>query len=127
MRQQGAAAPSCLCHLGPWWTRVAPPGTRAVDPIHQIFYGKINLKINYREKFAKRPLGFFVIKQQSMKILRRPLVFKIFPKIPQATFQKLQKGPRNFFSPYLCNRNFDFGDSCAKILRITSYFILCIH
>jgi hypothetical protein len=36
-------------------------------------------------------------------------------------------GPYNFFSPYLHNRNSDFGDSCTKILRITSSFILCIH
>jgi hypothetical protein len=41
--------------------------------------------------------------------------------------QKFQIGPYNFFSTYLCNRNSDFGDSCATIFRITSYFILCIH
>jgi hypothetical protein len=40
--RHGAAAPSCPCRLGPWWTRVAPPGPRAVDLIHQIFHWKIN-------------------------------------------------------------------------------------
>jgi hypothetical protein len=52
-------------------------------------YWKIILKINYPGKFEKRPLGFFVIKPQSTKIPRRPLVFKIFPKIPLPTNQKL--------------------------------------
>jgi hypothetical protein len=103
------------------------PGPHVVDLVHRIFHCKINTKINYPRKFAKRPLGCFVIKPQSTKILRRPLVFKIFPKMPVATFQKFQIGPYNFFSPYLRNRNSDFGTSCTKILRITSSFILCIH
>jgi hypothetical protein len=56
------------------------------EPDPPDFLLKINPKINYLEKFAKRPLSFFVIKPQSMKILRRPLLFKIFPKMPLATF-----------------------------------------
>jgi hypothetical protein len=55
------------------------------------------LKINYLRKFAKRVVGFFVIKPQSIKILRRPLVFEIFPKMPLTTFQKFQIGPITSF------------------------------
>jgi hypothetical protein len=46
------------------------------DPAHGFLSSKINLKINYPGNFAKGPLGFFVIKPQSPKISRRPLVFK---------------------------------------------------
>jgi hypothetical protein len=77
--------------------------------------------------FVVSPSPFYELKPQSMKILRRPLVFKIFPKIPLATFQKLQKNPHNFFPSYLLNGHSDFGNSCAKILRTTSSLILCIH
>jgi hypothetical protein len=109
----------------PWTsaTTVDEPWTQSM----RFFHSKINLKINYPGNFAKRPLGFFVIKPQSLKFPRRPLVFEIFPKIPQATFQKFQIGPYNFFSPYLHNRNSNFGDSYAKILRITSCSILRVH
>jgi hypothetical protein len=77
--------------------------------------------------FAVGPLPFSEIKPQSTKIPRRHLNFKNNSRYSPTHFQKLQKGPHNFYSSYLRNRNSDFGDSCFKILRITSYFIICIH
>jgi hypothetical protein len=56
----------------PRWTKVP----MVHDPAHGFLSSKINLKINYLGNFAKGPLGFFVIKPQSPKISRRPLVFK---------------------------------------------------
>jgi hypothetical protein len=126
----GAAAQLSSVELcgRPWWSVHRGPCPMLVHELWTestvIFYWKINSKINYPEKFAKRPLSFFVIKPQPTKILRRPLVFEIFPKMPLATFQKFQIGPYNFFSIYLCNRNSDFGDSCAKILRITLFYLM---
>jgi hypothetical protein len=78
-------------------------------------------------EFCKEAPRFLYNQAAVPKFAGRPLVFEIFPKIPLATFQKFQIGPYNYFSPYLCNRNSDFGDSCSKILRITSSFILCIY
>jgi hypothetical protein len=104
-----------------------PGGPRPVDQAHGILSSKINLKIIYPRKFARRPLGFFVIKLQSPNFQEDPWFSKIFPNISLATFQKFQIGPYNFFFPYLWNRNSDFGDSLPKILGITSSFILCIH
>jgi hypothetical protein len=48
-------------------------------------------------------------------------------RLALATFQKVQIGPYNFVSSYLCNRHLEFSDSCAKILGIFHSFILCIH
>jgi hypothetical protein len=75
----------------------------------------------------KSPLSLFVIKPQSLNFQKDPLIFKNNFRYIPSHFQKLQKGPHNFFSPYLRNRNSDFSDSCAKIFRITCSFILCIH
>jgi hypothetical protein len=61
------------------------------------------------------------------EISNRALESKNNSKYSASHFQKLQIGPYNFFLPYLRNRNSDFGDSCAKILRITFSFILYIH
>jgi hypothetical protein len=104
-----------------------PGGPRPVDQAHKILHSKINPKINNPGKFGKRPLGFVVIKPQSMNCQEDPLIFKNNSRYSPSHFQKLQIGPYNFFSPYLRNCNSDFGDTCAKILRITSSFILCIH
>jgi hypothetical protein len=35
-----------------------PGGARPVDQAHRILSSKINLKINYPRKFAKKPLDF---------------------------------------------------------------------
>jgi hypothetical protein len=70
-----------------------PGGPRPVDQAHEILSSKINPKINYPRKFAKRPLSFFVIKPQSPKLPRRPLVFKIFPKISLSTSRNYKQAP----------------------------------
>jgi hypothetical protein len=57
-----------------------------VDQAHEILNSKINLKINYPGKFAKRPLDFFVIKPQSPNFQEDSWFKKIFPNIPLATF-----------------------------------------
>jgi hypothetical protein len=59
--------------------------------------------------------------------LEDPQIFANNSRYTPSHYQKLQISPYNFLSSYLCNRNSDFGDSCAKILRIISSFILCIH
>jgi hypothetical protein len=58
---------------------------------------------------------------------KKTLVFENNSGYSPSHFQKLQIGSYNFFLPYLCNSNSKSSDSCAKILRITSSFILCIH
>jgi hypothetical protein len=69
---------------GPWWTRVLvvhDPWTKPTE-----FSVKNNPKINYPRKFAKRALGFFIIKPQSPNFLEDLWFLKIFPNIPLATF-----------------------------------------
>jgi hypothetical protein len=56
-----------------------------------------------------------------------PRIFKNNSRYTPSLYQKLQIDPYNFLLPYLGNRNSNFSDSCAKILRINSFFILCIH
>jgi hypothetical protein len=59
-----------------------------VDQAHRILSSKINLKINYPEKFAKRHLGFLVIKPQSMNFKEDPPRFsKIILDIALGTFK----------------------------------------
>jgi hypothetical protein len=72
-------------------------GPQLVDQVHRISLYKINPELENPHHFAMNPLGFFVINPQSTKNPRRPLVFKIFSKIPLATFQKLQKIPATSF------------------------------
>jgi hypothetical protein len=43
-------------------------------------------------------------------------------KYSPSHFQKITNKSPKFFSRYLCNHNSDFGDSCAKILRIFHLF-----
>jgi hypothetical protein len=62
-----------------------------------ILSSKINPKINYLENFAKRPLGFIVIRPQFPNSQEDPWFLKIFPNIHLATFPKLQIGPQNSF------------------------------
>jgi hypothetical protein len=56
-----------------------------------------------------------------------PQIFKNNSRYTPCCYQKLQIGPNKFLSPYVCNCNSNFSDSCAKILIINSSFILCIH
>jgi hypothetical protein len=101
------------------------PPSQGPSPCDFLFKNKSPAK--NASHFANNHLPFYRIKPQSPKFPTKPLVFEIFSKIPLATFQKFQIGPYNFLSPYLCNRNSDFGDYCVKIHRITSSFIICIH
>jgi hypothetical protein len=77
--------------------------------------------------FANNPCLYTESSRIPQKFQEDPWFLKINSNLALATFQKLQRGPHNLFSPYLHNHNSDFDDSCAKILRITSSFILCIH
>jgi hypothetical protein len=61
------------------------------------------------------------------KIPSRTLVFKNKFQISPSHFPKITNRSLKSSSPYLFNRNSDFDDSHAKILKITSSFILCIH
>jgi hypothetical protein len=86
-----------------------------------------NSKIKYSSHFSYRPLPFSIIIPQSTYLLEAPRIFENNSRYTHSHIQKLQIGPHNFFSPYLCNRNSKFSDSFTKILRTTSSFILCIH
>jgi hypothetical protein len=115
---QGAIVPSCPCYLGPLWTQAAPPGPCTVDPIDRIFRWKINLKSRNRCHFANK---------SKTNIQGDPRILENNSRYAPSHYQKLQIAPHNFVLPYLCHRNSDFGDYCAKILRITSSFILYVH
>jgi hypothetical protein len=67
------------------------------------------------------------MKPQSTNFQEDPPIFENNSRYSPSHFQKLQIGPYNFFSPYLCNCNSDFGDSCTKILKILHSFISWIH
>jgi hypothetical protein len=56
-----------------------------------------DLKPNIPCHFAKRPLFLSNFNLQSTKILRRPLVFETFPKIPLATSRNYKKVPATSF------------------------------
>jgi hypothetical protein len=92
-----------------------------------ISYCKIIPKPENPHHLTNNPLYLSIIKSQSTFLLNRTLGFKKYSRLALATFQKLQIGPCNIFSSYLCNRNSDFGNSCAKILRIFHSFISCIR
>jgi hypothetical protein len=53
-----------------------PGDLRPMDQAHGILSSKINLKINYLGKFAKRPLDFLEIMPRSIKFQEDPLIFK---------------------------------------------------
>jgi hypothetical protein len=65
--------------------------------------------------FTHKPLGSLQI---AYSIQQSPGNFLKKPIEPS----KFIYSPRNFKTPYLFNRNFESGDSCAKILRIISSF-----
>jgi hypothetical protein len=111
----------------PRWTVRPGPDPSRVDSVHWIIHCKI---IRYSELFqrsCKKVPGLFVNQPAIQILYLDPWSLKTNSRYTPSHYQKLQIGPYNFLSPYLCNRNSDFGDSCAKILRITSSFILCIH
>jgi hypothetical protein len=53
--------------------------------------------------------------------IHKPFQYYVFPNIP-LNLSKFQFCHPNFFPPYLSNRNSELGNSCTKILRITSSF-----
>jgi hypothetical protein len=77
--------------------------------------------------FALKPLGFFEINPRSMIFVVRSEIQKIFTKRSLASEKIHKNSPQNFKNSYLSSHNSKSSDSCAKILRITSYFFLCIH
>jgi hypothetical protein len=127
MRQQGTIVQSCPRHLGPPWTRAAPPSPHVMDPVHRIFGWNIILKSINPCHFAKRPLFIFNINPQSTNFQGYPRIFENNSRYTPSHFPKITNKSPKFSSPYHCNRNSDFGDSCAKILRIFHSFISCIH
>jgi hypothetical protein len=60
-------------------------GPRPVDQAHRILSSETNLKFDYSRNFAKRPLGFFEIKQPSTKFQEGPRFLKIIPNLALAT------------------------------------------
>jgi hypothetical protein len=70
---------------GPPWT-MPYAGPQLVDLVNRISLYKTNPELENPRHFVKNPLSFFLINPHSTKILRRPLVFKIFPKILLAAF-----------------------------------------
>jgi hypothetical protein len=120
----------------------APPCPLCVDLVHGINCWKIIRYSDYSEilqrgpwtfvrstrdpDFALRPLGFFEINPRSTIFAVRSKIQKIFTKRSLASEKSLKIAPKLqkfiFF-----NHNSKSSDSCAKILRITSSFCLCIH
>jgi hypothetical protein len=100
----------------PWWNHGLATPARFTEPWTKsttFSHWKIIPKPENSCHFTKKPLYLFDINPQS--------------RYSPSHFLKLQIGPYNFFLSYLCNRNSKSSDSCAKIIRITSSFILCIH
>jgi hypothetical protein len=98
-----------------------------MDRVHHLFPLETNSKTRKFLPLYKEALYLFDINPQSTDFQEAPQIFKNNSLYSPSHFQNLQIGPYNFFSPYLCNRNSKSSDSCGKILRITSSFILCIH
>jgi hypothetical protein len=105
-----------------------------------------NSKINISGNFAKKLPCFFEINPRSSFCrfcTLAPLFFRnqpairdfsvrprnwknIYKKVPSLR-KILKNSSKNFKNSYLFNHNSKSSDSCAKILRITSSFFLCIH
>jgi hypothetical protein len=71
----------------------SPGGPRLVDQAHGILSPKINLKFDYSENFAKRPLRFFEIKPQSTKFQEDPWFLKIILNLALATSRNYRQAP----------------------------------
>jgi hypothetical protein len=96
-------------------------------PVHRIFCWRIIPKSINPCHFAKGPYSCSISTcspQISMKTLR---FSKKNPRYTPSHFLEITNKSPKLFSPYLCNHNSYFGDSCAKILRIFHSFISCIH
>jgi hypothetical protein len=70
------------------------------------------------------PLNFTQITVSTHVFLHRSPLSILHLQICPWTFPKFQFSLCNFEHPYLSNRNSESGDSCGKILRITSSFSL---
>jgi hypothetical protein len=99
-----------IVHHGPvplvvheWWAESIMFSFRKINPHRKI-----------PTNFVVSPLPFCEIKPRSTNFQEDPLIFE-------------SNSRYSFFLPYICNRNSDFGDSCAKIFRIIQTFISCIH
>jgi hypothetical protein len=109
------------------WTGHPCTVHRPVDRVHHLFPLENNSKTQKSLPLYKEALYLFDINPQSTYLQEAPRIFKNNSKYSPSHFQKLQIGPYNFFLSYLCNSDSKSSDSCVKILRITSSFILCIH
>jgi hypothetical protein len=111
-----------LVHGGPeaWWSTTHGPSSW-----NSQFKNKSKIQLFW--EFCYKAPRFFEINPRSRFCTQTPWIFEINSKFSPSHFQKLQIGPYNFFSPYLCNRNSKFSDSFTRILGITSSFFLCIH
>jgi hypothetical protein len=115
-----APVPSVYTTASSWWTARPGPSPSCEDLVHRIILG-------YFIDLAERSLDSWEINTRSRFLHSDAWCLKNNSRYTPSHYQKLQIGPYNFLSPYLCNRNSDFGDSCAKILKITFSFISCNH
>jgi hypothetical protein len=104
----------------PWTVPCASP--QLVDRVHRISLYKIN-----PHHFANTPMYLSKIKSQSTKFVNGTLESENISRFSPNHFPEIINRSLKFFSPYLYNRNFDFSDSRAKFLRITSSFLPCIY
>jgi hypothetical protein len=110
----------------PWWTE--PPAVHEPSTASNIIsYCKIILKPENPHHLTNNPLYLSIIKPQCTFLVNRTLGFENISRYTPSHFEKLQIGPYNLLSSYLCNRNSKLSDSFTKILRIASSFILFIH
>jgi hypothetical protein len=117
-------------HGRPWWSVHHGPclmWSELMILVHGIFYSKINPQPKIKASFTKSP--YFCHKSSHIPPIFQtaPLESKSISRYSPSHFLEIANRSLKFFSPYLCNRNSDFGDSHANILRITSSFISCIH
>jgi hypothetical protein len=125
-RQPPASHSACAPHSGRHATALsAAQPWSIVDRVHVFFLTKIILKSIIPDSFAKKPLGFSKINPQSLISQLGPWNLKNNSS-KVLSLRKIHKNRRNFEIPYLFN-HYKSSDSCAKIFRITSSLILCIH
>jgi hypothetical protein len=105
----------------------APRRSTACGPSPPLF--SLQNKSEIRKMLAILQKNHVVISYQAAvhQFPNRTPKSKNISKYTPSHFPEITNRSQKFFSPYLCNRNSDFGDSCAKFLRITHSFISCIH
>jgi hypothetical protein len=107
---------------GPRWTE-PPAWSTGHGPSLPIIQYKNNLVYSKEKPSLQRGPCFCLKSSHSpIKFQTAPLEFKSIFTYNPSHFPKSQIGPKNFKEPYLFPRNSESGDSCAKILRITSSF-----